>query len=56
MELGLPGAAYIYQGEELGLFEVADIPWDHLEDPTAFHTTRNTMDKGRDGCRVDRRR
>ena len=52
MELGLPGAAYIYQGEELGLFEVADIPWDHLEDPTAFHTTRNTMDKGRDGCRV----
>jgi alpha-glucosidase len=38
MELGLPGAAYIYQGEELGLFEVADIPWDRLEDPTAFHT------------------
>ncbi|MDU3798000.1 MAG: alpha-amylase family glycosyl hydrolase [Bifidobacterium breve] len=37
MELGLPGAAYIYQGEELGLFEVADIPWDRLEDPTAFH-------------------
>ena len=52
MELGLPGAAYIYQGEELGLFEVADIPWDHLEDPTAFHTARATMDKGRDGCRV----
>ena len=25
---GLPGAAYIYQGEELGLFEVADIPWE----------------------------
>ena len=42
MELGLPGAAYIYQGEELGLFEVADIPWDHLEDPTAFHTTQAT--------------
>ncbi len=40
MELGLPGAAYIYQGEELGLFEVADIPWDRLEDPTAFHTAR----------------
>lgn len=52
MELGLPGAAYIYQGEELGLFEVADIPWDHLEDPTAFHTNQATMDKGRDGCRV----
>ena len=52
MELGLPGAAYIYQGEELGLFEVADIPWDRLEDPTAFHTAQATMDKGRDGCRV----
>ena len=49
---GLPGAAYIYQGEELGLFEVADIPWDRLEDPTAFHTAQATMDKGRDGCRV----
>lgn len=52
MELGLPGSAYIYQGEELGLFEVADIPWERLEDPTAFHTSRDTTDKGRDGCRV----
>lgn len=34
MELGLPGSAYVYQGEELGLFEVANIPWDRLEDPT----------------------
>ena len=31
MELALPGSAYIYQGEELGLPEVADIPWDELE-------------------------
>ena len=46
------GTPYIYQGEELGLFEVADIPWDRLEDPTAFHTAQATMDKGRDGCRV----
>ena len=52
MELGLPGSAYIYQGEELGLFEVADIPWDRLEDPTAFNTARSATDKGRDGCRV----
>ena len=31
---------------------MADIPWDRLEDPTAFHTAQATMDKGRDGCRV----
>lgn len=52
LELALPGSAYIYQGEELGLFEVADIPWDRLEDPTAFNTTRDSTSKGRDGCRV----
>ena len=52
MELGLPGSAYVYQGEELGLFEVADIPWDRLEDPTAFNTFRAATQKGRDGCRV----
>lgn len=52
LELGLPGSAYIYQGEELGLFEAADIPWDQLEDPTAFHTVRAGAQKGRDGCRV----
>ena len=38
MELGLPGSVYVYQGEELGLPEVATIPWDHLEDPVAFNT------------------
>ena len=52
MELGLPGSAYVYQGEELGLFEVANIPWDRLEDPTPFNTRRNFTDKGRDGCRA----
>lgn len=52
LELALPGSAYIYQGEELGLFEVADIPWDRLEDPTALRTARSGMSKGRDGCRV----
>ena len=31
--LALPGSAYLYQGEELGLPEVADIPFDALEDP-----------------------
>lgn len=52
MELALPGSAYLYQGEELGLFEVADIPWDKLEDPTARNSERAAKDKGRDGCRV----
>jgi alpha-glucosidase len=52
MEAGLPGSLYVYQGEELGLFEVPDIAWDRLEDPTPFFTRRNFTEKGRDGCRV----
>lgn len=52
IELALPGTVYIYQGDELGLREVADIPWDRLEDPTAFDTVRQQSKKGRDGCRV----
>ncbi|MFD8725295.1 alpha-amylase family glycosyl hydrolase [Streptomyces sp. NPDC059629] len=48
--LALPGGAYIYQGEELGLYEVEDLPESALQDPTwerSGHTVR-----GRDGCRV----
>lgn len=52
VEMALPGSAYVYQGEELGLPEVATIEWDRLEDPTAFHTDRSATTKGRDGCRV----
>ena len=48
--LGLPGSAYIYQGEELGLPEVHDLSIEALEDPT-FARSGQTM-KGRDGCRV----
>jgi alpha-glucosidase len=48
--LGLPGSAYIYQGEELGLPEAYDLPLDALDDPTWTRSGR-TM-KGRDGCRV----
>ena len=48
--LGLPGSAYLYQGEELGLFEAADLPLDALQDPTWFRTGKKA--KGRDGCRV----
>lgn len=52
IELALPGTVYLYQGDELGLREVPDIPWDRLEDPTAFDTVRQQSKKGRDGCRV----
>jgi alpha-glucosidase len=48
--LALPGAAYLYQGEELGLPEVADIPFDRLADPI-WERHGHTV-KGRDGCRV----
>jgi alpha-glucosidase len=47
--LALPGSTYIYQGDELGLQEVADLPREVLEDPMA---SRSTKEKGRDGCRV----
>lgn len=52
MEAALPGSLYIYQGEELGLFEVPDIPWNRLEDPTPHRTSEKYTEKGRDGCRV----
>lgn len=52
LEMGLPGSAYVYQGEELGLYEVPDIPWNRLEDPWAVHTSGAGVTKGRDGCRV----
>ncbi len=48
--LSLPGSAYIYQGEELGLPEVLDIPDSARQDP-AFHRTRGKV-RGRDGCRI----
>ena len=49
--LALPGSAYLYQGEELGLHEVADLPADALQDPDLAADAR-TPKKGRDGCRV----
>jgi alpha-glucosidase len=48
--LALPGGAYVYQGEELGLAEVEDLPEDSLQDPTWTQSGRT--DRGRDGCRV----
>ncbi|MFS0866103.1 glycoside hydrolase family 13 protein [Microbacterium sp. 179-B 1A2 NHS] len=48
--LALPGSAYLYQGEELGLPEAIDLPDDAREDPTWFRTEGERY--GRDGCRV----
>jgi alpha-glucosidase len=48
--LALPGGAYVYQGEELGLPQVTDLPDEVLQDPTFFRT--NGAERGRDGCRV----
>ncbi|CAN5449975.1 glycoside hydrolase family 13 protein [soil metagenome] len=48
--LGLPGSAYLYQGEELGLPEVIDLPDSARQDPTFFRTGGESY--GRDGCRV----
>ena len=48
--LALPGGAYIYQGEELGLAEVEDLPDDVLQDPGWAQSGHS--DRGRDGCRV----
>lgn len=48
--LGLPGSAYIYQGEELGLPEHTTIQSKYRQDPTFFRTNGERV--GRDGCRV----
>jgi len=48
--LGLPGSAYVYQGEELGLPEAIHLPDESRQDPTWFRT--NGERYGRDGCRV----
>ena len=50
LSAALPGSLYIYQGDELGLPEVEDIPADRLEDPMHFRS--GGLDPGRDGCRV----
>ncbi|MDO4613001.1 MAG: glycoside hydrolase family 13 protein [Actinomycetaceae bacterium] len=48
--LALPGCAYLYEGEELGLHEVCEIDADERQDPTFFRS--EGVDYGRDGCRV----
>ncbi|NUS35958.1 MAG: glycoside hydrolase family 13 protein [Pseudarthrobacter sp.] len=48
--LALPGSAYLYQGEELGLPEHTTLPAEARQDPTFFRTRGAEI--GRDGCRV----
>ena len=50
LAMALPGGVYVYQGEELGLPEVEDIP-DGLRQDPIWARSGNT-DRGRDGCRV----
>src|SRR5689334_9919249 len=50
LSMALPGSMYVYQGEELGLPEVEDIPDDRRRDPMWLRS--GGRDPGRDGCRV----
>jgi alpha-glucosidase len=50
LTMALPGSVYLYQGEELGLWEVEDIPDERRQDPIWYRT--GGADPGRDGCRV----
>jgi alpha-glucosidase len=50
LTLALPGTAYLYQGEELGLEEVEDLPGDRRQDPIWWQS--DYVDPGRDGARV----
>ncbi|HEX6355775.1 glycoside hydrolase family 13 protein [Actinophytocola sp.] len=50
LAMALPGGVYVYQGEELGLSEVEDLPDDVRQDPVFARTAGR--DIGRDGCRV----
>ncbi|MCM3809014.1 MULTISPECIES: glycoside hydrolase family 13 protein [Streptomyces] len=58
LTLALPGSSYLYQGEELGLPEVTDLPDELRQDPAFFRTSpdgqdgQSGQDGFRDGCRV----
>lgn len=48
--LALPGSAYLYQGEELGLPDHTRLPREVLQDPMVARS--GSTRQGRDGCRV----
>lgn len=47
--LALPGSAYVYQGDELGLVQVTHLPDEVRQDPVRRRAS--VADPGRDGCR-----
>ena len=49
VELALPGAVYLYNGEELGLPSI-DVPDEALQDPTWVRS--GFTERGRDNCRL----
>ena len=51
LELALPGGAYVYQGDELGLEEVEDLPEDVLQDPTWERSGHTVAAATAAGCR-----
>jgi alpha-glucosidase len=48
--LALPGSAYLYNGQELGLENIDDLPENVLQDPIWERSGRTN--RGRDGCRI----
>ena len=50
LQFALPGTVYVYQGEELALPEVLDLPPDSRQDP--IWARSKGAEFGRDGCRV----
>ena len=50
LELALPGSAYLYQGEELGLPDHTTLPHTYRQDPAWFQSGHTEL--GRDGCRI----
>src|SRR5690606_16533087 len=50
MMLALPGSAYLFQGEELGLPEHTTLDDDERQDPAWWRS--DFTERGRDGCRV----
>ncbi|MFI7697760.1 glycoside hydrolase family 13 protein [Nonomuraea sp. NPDC049480] len=50
LSMALPGSVYVYQGEELGLPEVEDLPDELRQDP--MYARSGGTNPGRDGCRV----
>ncbi|HZD99284.1 MAG TPA: glycoside hydrolase family 13 protein [Micromonosporaceae bacterium] len=50
LTLALPGGVYVYQGDELGLSEIEDIPDELRQDP--MWERSGHLDGVRDGCRV----